>query len=141
MAPTQTNDAVATFLDATKARDIDRMVSVLAPDAELHSPLFGNMVFRGRDDLRVLLGAVYGGLSGLVWREVIGEGATRVAVSDARIAGLTITDAMVLELDAAGLIVRIRPHLKPWLAITLFALLLGPKIARHPGVLRRALRR
>ena len=141
MAPTQTNDAVATFLDATKARDIDRMVSVLAPDAELRSPLFGTMVFRGRDDLRVLLGAVYGGLSGLVWREVIGEGATRVAVSDARIAGLTITDAMVIELDAAGLIVRIRPHLKPWLAITLFALLLGPKIARHPGVLRRALRR
>jgi hypothetical protein len=141
MAPTQTNDAVATFLDATKARDIDRMVSVLAPDAELHSPLFGNMVFRGRDDLRVLLGAVYGGMSDLVWREVIGEGATRVAVSDARIAGVTITDAMVLDLDDGGLIVRIRPHLKPWLAITLFALLLGPKIARHPGVLRRALRR
>jgi len=95
---------------------------------------------RGRDDLRVLLGAVYGGLSGLTWREVIGEGATRVAVSDGRIAGVTITDAMVLELDDAGLIVRIRPHLRPWLAITLFALLLGPKIARHPGVLRRALR-
>ena len=73
--------------------------------------------------------------------EVIGEGTTRVAVSDARIAGVTITDAMVLELDDAGLIVRIRPHLRPWLAITLFALLLGPKIARHPGVLRRALRR
>jgi len=141
MAQIQTNDAVATFLDATKARDIDRMVSTLAPDAELASPLFGRMVFRGRDDLRVLLGAVYGGLSNLVWREVIGEGTTRVAVSDARIAGVTITDAMVLELDDAGLIVRIRPHLKPWLAITLFALLLGPKIARHPGVLGRALRR
>ncbi|MBE1547613.1 hypothetical protein GGC64_001621 [Mycobacterium sp. OAS707] len=141
MAHIQTDDAVAAFLAATKARDIDQMVSALAPDAELASPLFGRMVFRGRDDLRVLLGAVYGGLSNLVWREVIGEGTTRVAVSDARIAGVTITDAMVLELDDAGLIVRIRPHLKPWLAITLFALLLGPKIARHPGVLRRALRR
>jgi hypothetical protein len=141
MAHIQTDDAVAAFLAATKARDIDRMVSALAPDAELASPLFGSMVFRGRDDLRVLLGAVYGGLSNLVWREVIGEGTTRVAVSDARIAGVTITDAMVLELDDAGLIVRIRPHLKPWLALTLFALLLGPKIARYPGVLRRALRR
>jgi hypothetical protein len=141
MAVTQTNDAVATFLHATRAKDIDRIVSTLAPDAELLSPLSGRMVFRGRDDLRVLLGAVYGGLSNLVWREVIGDGATRVAVSDARIAGVTITDAMVLELDDAGLIVRIRPHLRPWLAITLFALLLGPKIARHPGVLRRALRR
>jgi len=141
MAHIQTDDAVATFLAAAKARDIDRMVSTLAPDAELASPLFGRMAFRGREDLRVLLGAVYGGLSNLVWREVIGEGTTRVAVSDARIAGVTITDAMVLDLDDAGLIVQIRPHLKPWLAITLFALLLGPKIARHPGVLGRALRR
>jgi hypothetical protein len=136
-----TVDAVATFCDATRANDLDRIVSTLAPDAELLSPLSGRMVFRGRDDLRVLLGAVYGGLSGLTWREVIGEGATRVAVSDGRIAGVTITDAMVLELDDAGLIVRIRPHLRPWPAITLFALLLGPKIARHPGAVRRALRR
>jgi hypothetical protein len=138
---TGTADAVAVFCDATRTNDVDKMVTALAPDAELVSPLSGRMVFRGRDDLRVLLGAVYGGLSNVVWREVIGDGATRVAVSDSRIAGVTITDAMVLELDDAGLIVRIRPHLRPWLAITLFALLLGPKIARHPGVLRRALRR
>jgi hypothetical protein len=138
---TGTVDAVAVFCDATKVNDVDKMVTALAPDAELVSPLSGRMVFRGRDDLRVLLGAVYGGLSNLVWREVIGDGATRVAVSDARIAGVAITDAMVVELDDAGLIVRIRPHLRPWLAITLFALLLGPKVARHPGVVRRALRR
>ncbi|MDT7764838.1 MAG: hypothetical protein QOC63_4258 [Mycobacterium sp.] len=138
---TGTADAVAVFCDATRTNDVDKMVTALAPDAELVSPLSGRMVFRGRDDLRVLLGAVYGGLSNVVWREVIGDGATRVAVSDSRIAGVTITDAMVLELDDTGLIVRIRPHLRPWLAITLFALLLGPKIARHPGVLRRALRR
>ncbi len=140
MAETETKDAVDVFCDATRTNDVNRIVGTLAPDAELLSPLFGRMVFRGRDDLRVLLGAVYGALSGLTWREVIGDGATRVAVSDARIAGVTITDAMVLELNDAGLIVRIRPHLRPWLAITLFALLLGPKIARHPGVLRRALR-
>jgi SnoaL-like domain len=138
---TDTKDAVATFCDAAQVNDVERMVSVLSPDAELVSPLSGRMVFRGRDDLRVLLGAVYGRLSNLVWREVIGDGSTRVAVSDARIAGVMVTDAMVVELDDAGLIVRIRPHLRPWLAITLFALLLGPKIARDPGVLRRALRR
>ena len=141
MGQTRTDDAVDTFLEATRANDVDGIVSTLAPNAELRSPLFARMVFRGRDDLRVLLGAVYGGLSNLVWREVIGEGTTRVAVSDARIAGVTITDAMVLELDGAGLIVGLRPHLRPWLAITLFALLLGPKMARHPGVLSRALRR
>jgi ketosteroid isomerase-like protein len=141
MATTETTDAVTTFCAATQANDVDRMMSALAPDAELVSPLSGRMIFRGQDDLRVLLAAVYRGLSGLTWREVIGEGSTRVAVSDARIGGVSITDAMVLELDTAGRITRIRPHLRPWLAITVFALLLGPKIARHPGVLRRALSR
>ena len=139
MKVTETADAVATFLDATRVNDIDRLTSVLAPDAELVSPLSGRMVFRGREDLRVLLTAVYGGLHGLVWREVIGDGSTRVAVSDGRIAGLTITDAMVLELDDAGLILRIRPHLRPWLATTVFTLLLGPKLIRRPGVVRRAM--
>jgi ketosteroid isomerase-like protein len=139
MTATETTDAVATFCDATRANDVDRMMSALAADAELVSPLSGRMVFRGRDDLRVLLAAVYGGLNDLTWQEVIGKGQTRVAVSTARIAGVTITDALVVELDGAGRIERIRPHLRPWLAITLFAVLLGPKIARHPGVVRRAL--
>ncbi len=138
---TETKDAVATFCAAARAKDVDRMMSVLSPAAELVSPLSGRMVFRGRDDLQVLLGAVYGAQSNLIWHEVIGDGSTRVAVSEARIAGVTITDAMVLELDDAGLIVRIRPHLRPWLAITLFALLLGPKMARYRGALVRALRR
>ena len=74
MTATDTADAVATFLEATRSNDVDRMVSVLAADAELVSPLSGRMVFRGRDDMRVLLAAVYGGLNDLTWQEVIGQG-------------------------------------------------------------------
>jgi len=47
---------------------------------------------------------------------------------------------MVLELDDQGRIRRIRPHLRPWLSLTLLALVLGPKMGRHPGVIRRALK-
>jgi hypothetical protein len=141
MAATELKDAVATFCEATRVNDIDRAIGALAPDAVLESPLVGRMRFRGRDDLRVLLGAVYGGLTDVTWQEVVGNGSTRLAVGEARIAGLMITDALVFDLDDAGRIQRLRPHLRPWLAITLFALLLAPKIARHPGVLRRALRR
>ena len=39
-----------------------------------------------------------------------------------------------------GRIRRIGPHLRPWLALTLFALVLGPKVGRRPGVVWRALR-
>ncbi|MCV7288571.1 nuclear transport factor 2 family protein [Mycolicibacterium wolinskyi] len=136
-----TTDSVAAFCEATRAKDIDRLVDTLAPDAELVSPLSGRMVFRGREDLRLLLAEVYGGLRDLRWQEVIGDGRTRVAVSEARIAGITITDALVFELDDTGRIMRLRPHLRPLLAIAVFALLLGPKIARHPAAVRRALRR
>jgi hypothetical protein len=69
----------------------------------------------------------------------VGDGAERVAVGEARILGVRMTDAMVFDLAADGRIRRIGPHLRPWLALTLFALVLGPKVARHPGVVRRAL--
>jgi hypothetical protein len=134
------DDAVAIYRDATEANDLDRIMSVIAPDAALVSPLSGRMTFRGADDLRVLLGAVYGTLRDLRWREKIGDRSTRVVIGDFRIGPLRGTDAMAFDLDDEGRISRIRPHLRPWLATTLFALLLGPQVARHPGVVWRALR-
>ncbi len=132
---------MARYRAASQADDIDGMMETLAPDAELVSPLSGRMVFRGQTDLRVLLTAVYGSMTGLRWREEVGEGDVRVVVGDAAVGPLKIGDAMVFELAADGRIQRIRPHLRPWLALTLLALKLGPKMGRHPGVLRRALRR
>ena len=134
------DDAVARYRAATEANDIDAVMPALAPDAELVSPLSGRMVFRGKDDLRILLTAVHGSMAGLRWREEIGDGAVRVIMGEAAVGPLRLTDAMVLELAESGQIRRIRPHLRPWLAVTLFAARLGPKVARHPGVVRRALR-
>jgi hypothetical protein len=134
-------DAVARYRAATEANDIGGVVDTLAPDAELVSPLSGRMVFSGHDDLRVLLTAVYGSLTGLRWREEVGDSTLRVVTGDAWVGRLKLGDAMVLELAEDGRIQRIRPHLRPWLALTLFALRLGPKVVRHPGLVRRALHR
>lgn len=133
-------DAVARYRAASEANDIEGLVLALADDVELVSPLSGRMVFRGRDDLAVLLGAVYGTVTGLRWTHELGDGDERVVVGECRVGPLKLGDAMVLELNPAGLIRRIRPHLRPWLALTLFALLLGPHVARHPGLVLRALR-
>ena len=65
-------DALDRYLAASSANDIDALMGTLAPDAEVFSPISGRMVFRGHDDLRVLLGAVYGSLNGLRWGEAIG---------------------------------------------------------------------
>jgi len=135
------DDAIARYRTATEANDIDAVMATLAPDAELVSPISGRMVFRGEDDLRVLLTAVYGTLTGLRWREEVGEGSMRVLTGGAAVGPVKLGDAMVFELAEDGRIRRISPHLRPWLALTLFALKLGPKVGRHPGIVRRALRR
>jgi hypothetical protein len=133
------DDAISRYLTATEAGDIDGFMETMAPDVEVVSPISGRMVFRGQDDVRILLSAVYATLAGLRWTKSVGDGESRVAVGEARILGVRMTDAMVFDLGADGRIQRISPHLRPWLALTLFAMVLGPKVARHPGVVRRAL--
>jgi hypothetical protein len=134
------DDAFARYIDASERNDIEAMMEALAPDVELVSPISGHMVFRGEDDLRVLLTAVYGSLKGLRWTQTLGEGKDRVAIGEARLLGVRLTDAMVFELAPDGRIRRIAPHLRPWLALTLFALVLGPQVGRRPSMLWRALR-
>jgi ketosteroid isomerase-like protein len=135
------DDAVSRYLAASEVGDIDAVMETLAPDIEVVSPISGRMTFRGLADVKTLLAAVYGSLKDLRWREGVGDGDLRVALGDARIGPVAMTDAMVFELAADGRIRRIRPHLRPWLALTVFAAVLGPKVARRPGVVRRALGR
>lgn len=134
------DDAVSRYAEASERNDIAAMMEALASDVELVSPISGRMVFRGEDDVRLLLTAVYGSLKGLRWTQTLGEGKDRVAVGEARLLGVRLTDAMVFELAPDGRIHRISPHLRPWLALTLFALVLGPKVGRRPGMVWRALR-
>src|SRR5215218_4956381 len=133
------SNALARYIDASERNDIEAMMSALAPNVELVSPISGRMVFRGEGDVRHLLTAVYGSLQGLRWEEPIGDGERRVAVGEARLLGVRMTDAMVFDLAPDGRIRRIGPHLRPWLALTLFALVLGPKVGRRPGMIWRAL--
>ncbi|HXR28226.1 MAG TPA: nuclear transport factor 2 family protein [Solirubrobacteraceae bacterium] len=134
------DDAVTRYCAASQAGDMDGLASTLAADVQLPSPLFGRMTFKGRADVHALLTIVYGILRDVRWEEPIGEGRARVAVTHASIAGLRIGDAMVFELDQDGLIRSIRPHLRPLLATSVFALMVGPRAARRPGLVLRALR-
>jgi len=133
------DDAVSRYRAASEAGDIEGVMEALAPDVEIISPISGRMVFRGHEDARVLLGAVYGSVKGLRWTERVGDGDRHVLLGEMRVGSVPMTDAMVFALAPDGRIRRISPHLRPWLALTLFAGLVGPKVARHPAVVRRAL--
>jgi SnoaL-like protein len=133
------DNAIARYRAASETNDIDALMATLAPDAELISPISGRMVFRGQNDLRALLHAVYSALRDWKWREELGDETRRVVIGDGRVGPFKLGDAMVFELAPDGRIRRIRPHLRPWLGLTGFALVAGPRIARHPGVIWRAL--
>ena len=135
------DDAIALYRSASEAGDIDGIMATLTSDVELVSPISGRMVFRGSDDVGILVAGVYKNLRGLRWTDAFGEGERRVIVGEAKLLGVRLTDAMVLDLAPDGRIRRIGPHLRPWLALSLFAVVLGPKLALHPGAIRRALGR
>lgn len=67
------DDAIARYRAASEANDIEALMETLTPDAEVISPISGRMVFRGQDDLRTLLGALYSSLRHWKWREELGD--------------------------------------------------------------------
>ena len=134
------DNAIDRYCRASEANDIDALAATLSPQVVFVSPLSARMVFRGPDDVAVLATQVYRAIRGLRWSEQFGEGDRRVVIGEGRIGPFQLVDAMAFELSADGLITRIRPHLRPWLATTYFALVLGPKLARHLGVVARAVR-
>jgi hypothetical protein len=135
------DDAVEKYCAAVESGDMHALAETLSTTVELPSPLIGRAVFKGRGDVTVLLSAVYGMLHGTRWEPATGHGAQRLAIAEAQVGPMKIDDAMVFELDSEGRIARIRPHLRPLLATILFFLMIGPRIARQPGVVLRAVRR
>jgi hypothetical protein len=129
------------YLAAAQSNDIDALIETLADDPELVSPLSGRMVFRGRDDLRVLLRVVYGSLRGASWQVPVCDGNRCVVLGESRVGPAHRYDVTVFELADDGRIQRIRPFVRPWLALTVDALVVGPKMAPHLGVVWRALRK
>ncbi|MFE3194164.1 nuclear transport factor 2 family protein [Nocardia sp. NPDC059240] len=134
-------DVIARFCAATKLGDVDAVIETFTPDGELVSPLAGRAVFRGHEDLRVLFSILLPALSGFAWDHRIDGDGTAVVVARARVLGIRIGDAILIEQDAHGRIRRLTPHVRPWLGLTALALVLAPKLVRHPAVLRRVFRR
>ncbi|HEY3758747.1 MAG TPA: hypothetical protein VGL37_03240 [Solirubrobacteraceae bacterium] len=134
-------DAIDRYLVAAQSNDIDALIETLGDDPELISPLSGRMVFRGREDLRVLLRVVYGSLRDASWQAPIRDGNRCVVLGESRVGLAHRYDVTVFELADDGRIQRIRPFVRPWLALSVDALVVGPKMALHLGVVWRALRK
>jgi len=93
------DDALTKYRTASEANDIEVLLHQPTLDAELVSPLSGRMLFRGEEDLRVLLTALCGGMTELRWREGFGDARDRLLIGDdGRVGPLRMSDAMVFHL-------------------------------------------
>ncbi|MBJ7328751.1 MAG: nuclear transport factor 2 family protein [Solirubrobacteraceae bacterium] len=125
--------AVATttrLRQAAQAGDVEGFVQLLAPDVVLHSPITTRVQFRGRDELRTLMTAVFASLEDLEYFAETGDETTRALFLRARIGRQDVEEAMLVRLGDDGLVAELRVWFRPMPGLATLMAALGPKLAR-----------
>jgi hypothetical protein len=101
------------YRQAFAARDLDRLVSLLADDAIFHSPLTRELGLEGHDAVAVFLPIALDVFKETEYTHDFGDEHSHVIVGDARVLGKPVKTTWLLELDAEGKIrdiwVMVRP--------------------------------
>jgi len=129
----------ARFRAAHEARDIAAMVSLLADDVVLHSPISARVTFRGRGEVAELFGAVLPLLGELRYRDLVDAGPLQVLVWSGDLAGREIEETILLRLSEGGEIEEITLFIRPLPGLINLLAILGPRLARMRGRPGRAL--
>jgi hypothetical protein len=127
---------LAAYRVASEAGDVDGMVACLAPGVVLRSPVTDGFVFAGRDQLRVLLQDVESVVSDVRYDVDAGDDHVRVLRLSGVVGGQRFDEALLVELDDAGLITSLEIFVRPMPGLTTLAAQLAPRVARHRGRLR-----
>jgi hypothetical protein len=133
-------DALALYARAGETGDVDLLLSAYAPDGALHSPIVGRFVFRGADDLRRLMTEVYRVAQQSTFTRRALDGDVGMLTGTSRVWGFRIEEAFAFDLDERGRIRTATVHIRPLLGLMVFAVALGLRMTRHPGLLWRAWR-
>ena len=133
-------DALERYARGGETGDVALVVSAYAEDGVLRSPIAGGFAFRGHDDLRILMTEVYRVAKDPRFTLRALDGRTGMLTGTSRVWGVRLEEAFAFELDADGRVKVVTVHIRPWVGLTILALALGVRMARHPGVLWRAWR-
>ena len=114
---------------AVEAADLDAFVATLAGDVVLHSPISDRAEFRGRDELRDLMRAVFATIEDIEYFEEVGEGRARALFYRARIGSVRLEEASLLRLDRDGKIAEFTLWFRPLGGLAQLTATLGPRLA------------
>ncbi len=123
---------------AVEARDIEAFLKTLAPDIALHSLITMRTQFRGHDEMRTLMRALFASVQDIRYFEDVGDATTRALFYRARVGRQAVEEATLVRLDANALVTEIRLWFRPLPGLTAVMAKLGPKLVRPQGRLRAA---
>lgn len=129
---------------AGEAGDVEGVVATLAADVVFHSPITERVVFRGREEIRELLGAVFSTVSDVRYFAEVGDDRTRVLFDRLQVNGLAMEQTHRLSLNERGEIEEITVFFRPLPGLAALTCALGPRVAearhgRARGLLARIL--
>jgi len=126
-------DAVPRWCRAGETGDATAAAACLAAGVVLVSPLTDQFRFRGREQVRAVLDAVFAVVDDFAFDSAVGEGQTRALLCRGRVGGQVLEEVQWLRLDGAGLIAEITLFCRPLPALTALMQALGPELARRQG--------
>jgi len=129
-----TNAAVAgqRLRAAMEARDHAAVVSLLAPDAVLNSPILGTR-FEGREALSDLYAGIIEGFTEYRYTHEMEAGGAHLLGFAGTVRGKRVEGIDLIRVDDEGLIVEMTVWLRPLSGLIAFLVGVGPHIARRRG--------
>lgn len=114
------------YREAVEAADIEGLLATLAPDVVLHSPITMRTQFRGHDEMRGLMRAVFASIEDISYFEDVRDATTRALFYRAHVGRQDVEEATLLRLDGDALITEIRLWFRPLPGLATVMGKLGP---------------
>src|SRR5947209_14333223 len=132
-------ETTARMRRAAEGHDIDGVMNTMSDDVVLHSPITDRVVFRGQQEVREALNAVFSTIRDMHYIADIGSDRTRALFYTARVGRQPLEEGMRLELGEDGKISELTIFYRPLPGLASFAAALAPRVARSRGRVRSVL--
>ena len=119
------------YAEAFANRDHARTVALLAEDVIFHSPVIGDMAFKGRASTAALLEIVYREISDVEYTHGFGDDEAHVLVADALVRGKRVKVTTLVELAPDGKVREIWVMARPLVGLVAIAEAIGSGIAQR----------
>jgi SnoaL-like protein len=126
---------------AAEAYDIEGVLATTASDVVLRSPVTDRVVFRGHEQVREVLRAVFATLKDMHYFVDVGDQRTRALFYTATVGTQPIEEALRVELNENAKIQAFTIFYRPLPGLATFAAAMAPRVARRHGRLRSLIAR